>query len=183
MSAAPKRADARENRERILACAREALSEDGSASLTAIARRADVGIGTLYRNFATRESLILELYRNDMDRLIALAPQLLAHQAPLAALRGWFDEVARYARLKFGISEVIHAATNGGLDDPAYGPFVAAIATLLRAGEQTGELKPGLDPEDVLLQLSVLWRLDPARHGADRAQRILALIIDGLRSR
>jgi AcrR family transcriptional regulator len=176
-----KRSDARDNRVRILAAARDALVEDGSASLSEIARRAEVGIGTLYRNFPTRESLVLEVYRDDLDRLIALAPELLREHPPLDALQRWLDEVGHYARLKYGISEIVHAATNGGLDDPAYDPFVAAIGTLLTAGAKAGELKPGLDPEDVLLQLSVLWRLDPARHGRDRTDRILRMIIDGLK--
>ncbi|MFF6986855.1 hypothetical protein [Streptomyces sp. NPDC010273] len=59
---------------------------------------------------------------------------------------------------------------------------MAAIDVLLKAGAADGSLKPGLDPEDVLLQLSVLWRLDPARGGEARAGRILGLIVDGLRA-
>lgn len=165
----PTRRDAVSNRERILAAAREALAASGSTSLSAIARKAGVGIGTLYRHFPTRESLILELYRHDIEHLIGLAPVLLESHAPLAALRRWFDEVARYGQLKFGAAEVIHAATSGGLDDEYYEPFVRAIAVLLEAGAADGTLKPGLDPEDVLLQLSVLWRIDPARGGEARA--------------
>jgi AcrR family transcriptional regulator len=178
----PTRKDAVSNRERILAAARDALAASGSASLSAIARKAGVGIGTLYRHFPTRESLILELYRHDIEHLIGLAPALLESHPPLVALRCWFDEVARYGQLKFGAAEVIHAATNGGLDDEYYEPFVRAIAVLLEAGAADGSLKAGLDPEDVLLQLSVLWRIDPGRGGEARAVRILGLIIDGLRA-
>lgn len=177
----PTRKDARDNRERILAAARDALSASGGASLTAIAKGAGVGIGTLYRHFPTREALILELYHHDIQRLIDLAPALLRAHPPPAALRAWLDEVARYAPLKYGVAEVIHAATDGGRDDEHYQPFIAAIATLLDAGSADGTLKPGLDPEDVLLQLSVLWRIDPARDGQARAARILNLILDGLR--
>ncbi|MFD8071059.1 TetR/AcrR family transcriptional regulator [Streptomyces sp. NPDC059718] len=178
----PTRKDALDNRERILTAAREELSASSGASLTAIARKAGVGIGTLYRHFPTREALIMELYRHDIGKLIDRAPELLASHPPLTALRRWFDEVAYYGRLKFGVAEVVHAATNGGLDDENYGPFVGAISTLLDAGAADGSLKPGLDPEDVLLQLSVLWRIDPARGGEARAARILDLIVDGLRS-
>ncbi|MGI5460108.1 TetR/AcrR family transcriptional regulator [Streptomyces sp. CA-249302] len=181
-SVKPTRKDALGNRERILTVAREALAESGSASLTAIAKRAGVGIGTLYRHFPTREALVLELYRHDIQHLIDRAPVLLREHSPLEALRLWFDEVAHYGRLKFGVAEVIHAATNGGLDDEHYGPFVGAIGLLLDAGAADGSLKAGLDPEDVLLQLSVLWRIDPARGGEERAARILALIVDGLRT-
>jgi AcrR family transcriptional regulator len=181
-SAKPTRKDALSNRERILTVARDALAASSSASLTAIAKQAGVGIGTLYRHFPTREALVLELYRHDIQHLIDRAPELLRERPPLDALRRWFDEVAHYGRLKYGVAEVIHAATNGGLDDEYYAPFVRAIALLLDAGAADGSLKPGLDPEDVLLQLSVLWRIDPARGGEERAERILALVVDGLRA-
>ncbi|MFI6166609.1 TetR/AcrR family transcriptional regulator [Nocardia sp. NPDC051052] len=174
------RADARTNRERVLVAARDAFTASGGTSLTAIAKQAGVGIGTLYRHFPNRESLIVALYRHDIQELIDLAPTLLAAQPPLAALRLWFDEVARYGQLKYGVAEVIHAATNGGLDDEYYRPFVEAIALLLERGIAAGALKPELDPEDVLLQLSVLWRINPDNGGAERAARILDLIVDGL---
>ncbi|MET7677032.1 TetR/AcrR family transcriptional regulator [Streptomyces seoulensis] len=182
MSAKPTRKDARDNRERILTVAREELAASSNASLTAIAKRAGVGIGTLYRHFPTREALVMELYRHDLQHLIDLAPQLRDTQTPLTALRMWFDEVARYGRLKFGVAEVIHAATGNGQEDEFYGPFVQAIGTLLDAGAAEGTLKAGVDPEDVLLQLSVLWRIDPSRDGEARAERILNLIVDGLRA-
>lgn len=178
----PTRKDALDNRDRILTVAREAFAASSSASLTGIAKKAGVGIGTLYRHFPTRDALILELYRHDIQQLIDLAPALLAENRPLTALRLWFAEVARYGRLKYGVAEVIHAATNAGVDDEYYAPFVAAIGVLMDAGAADGSLKPGLDPEDVLLQLSVLWRIDPARDGEARAARILDLIIDGLRA-
>ncbi|MEU7144572.1 TetR/AcrR family transcriptional regulator [Nocardia sp. NPDC046473] len=175
------RADARTNRERVLVAARDAFSVSGGTSLTAIAKQAGVGIGTLYRHFPNRESLIVALYRHDIQELIDLAPALLAAHPPLTALRLWFDEVARYGQLKYGVAEVIHAATNGGLDDEYYRPFVGAIALLLEPGVAEGSLKPDLDPEDVLLQLSVLWRINPDNGSAERASRILDLIVDGLR--
>lgn len=93
------------------------------------------------------------------------------------------EEVARYGLLKYGVAEVIHAVTNGGLDDEHYEPFLGAIAVLLEAGAIEGTLKPEIDPEDVLLQLSVLWRILPGAGSGSRAARILDLIIDGLRTR
>src|SRR5439155_355024 len=158
----PSRKDALSKRERILAAAREAFAASGSASLSAIARQAGVGIGTLYRHFPSREALIVELYRHDIQHLIDLAPALAASRPPLEALRLWFGEVARYGQLKYGAAEVIHAATS---DEEYYEPFVRAIAVLLDHGAADGSLKQGLDPEDVLLQLSVLWRIGPQRLG------------------
>jgi len=177
------RTDARTNRARVLAAAGEALAESAGASMTSIAKRAGVGVGTLYRHFPTRESLIVELYRQEIQKVIDLAHTLAASLPPLEALRRWFDEVARYGQLKYGVAEVIHAATNGGLDDENYEPFLGAIAVLLEAGAAEGSLKPGIDPQDVLLQLSVLWRIPPGGGSQERAARILDLVIDGLRTR
>ncbi|MCZ4098421.1 MULTISPECIES: TetR/AcrR family transcriptional regulator [Streptomyces] len=129
--------------------------------MTAIAKQAGVGVGTLYRHFPTREALIVELYHQEIQKVIDLAHTLAASLPPLEALRHWFDEVARYGQLKYGVAEVIHAAANGGLDDENYESFLGAIAVLLAAGVAEGTLKPGTDPEDVLLQLSVLWRIPP----------------------
>ena len=92
------RADARENRARILAAARQALAEDGGTSMNQIAQRAGVGPGTLYRNFPTREALVLAVYQLEVDQLIDSVPGLLAALPPLEALRRWTtDLVERHA--------------------------------------------------------------------------------------
>ena len=178
-----KRTDALTNRARILAAAGEAFAASSEASMTGIAKQAGVGVGTLYRHFPTRGALIVELYHQEIQKVIDLAHTLAADQPPLEALRRWLEEVARYGKLKYGISEVIHAATNGGLDDKNHEPFLRAIAVLLDAGAAAGDLKPDLDPQDVLLQLSVLWRIPPDEDGRARVARILDLIVDGLRTR
>ncbi|MFF0452861.1 TetR/AcrR family transcriptional regulator [Nocardia africana] len=182
MRPSPHRSDARRNREVLLAVAREALAADASTSMNAIAKRAGVGPGTLYRHFPSRDALIVDLYRAELATLIDLAPRLLKERPPLDALRAWFDEIRRYAGLKYGLAGVIHAATDHDQPDPAYAPFVAAIAQFLDAGARSGDLKPDVDAEDVLLQLSILWRIDPAVDPG-RADRLLNLIIDGLRAK
>ncbi|ATL81049.1 TetR/AcrR family transcriptional regulator [Streptomyces malaysiensis] len=177
------RTDAVANRARILTVAGEAFAASTGASMTAIAKRAGVGVGTLYRHFPTREALIMELYHHEIQKVIDLAGQLAADLPPLEALRRWLEEVARYGKLKYGLSDVIHAATDNGRDDPNYGPFIAAIEVLLDAGAASGELKAGLDPQDVLLQFSVLWRIPPGDDAGARTVRLLDLIVDGLRTR
>jgi AcrR family transcriptional regulator len=177
------RADVARNRERILIAARAALAETSDASLSSIAKAAGVGFGTLYRHFPTREALVLALYHREMQHLAGLAPELLRDHEPLGALRLWLQEVARYGRLKYGAAEVIHAATGNGASDPNYAPFLAAITMLLDAGASSGALKRDLDPEDVLLQMGVLWRIPPAPDAEARAARLLNLIIDGLLAR
>ena len=103
------RADARANRDRILEVARVALAADPDASLHSIARTAGVGQGTLYRHFATREALVLSVYRREIDALVELAPALLAEHPPLRAFRTWCDRFAQAGRRKHGMAAVIDA--------------------------------------------------------------------------
>lgn len=183
MAGRPVRSDARENRRRIVAVAREAFAREGDTSLNEIAKRAGVGPGTLYRHFPTREALVLVVYRQEIEELAALAPALLADHPPLEALRRWLDRVARYGQLKYGAAEIIHAATTARDDDEAHALVVGAIERLLAAGSEAGLLRADIDPDDFLLLISFLWRIDPATGGAARAARMLDLVMDGLRTR
>src|ERR1700684_3038354 len=86
------RADARENRAKLLRAAGERFAVEGSdVPLEAIARSADVGIGTLYRHFPTREALIEAVYRNEVDHLCASPAALLAELPPDEALAQWME--------------------------------------------------------------------------------------------
>src|SRR5260370_5217150 len=109
------RTDARENKGRILEVARDPLAADPEASLNSIAKKAGVGPGTLYRHFPNRESLVLAVYRYDVQQLVDSAPALLKQHQPLEALRLWFDRLAYYGRIKHGLADVLHAATSDGL--------------------------------------------------------------------
>src|SRR6267143_4534968 len=86
------RADAVRNRERVLAAAKAVFSAGGpDASLEAVARRADVGIGTLYRHFPTREALYEAVYRHEVEQLGELAEKLKGEASPVEALRLWLQ--------------------------------------------------------------------------------------------
>ncbi|HVQ96457.1 MAG TPA: TetR/AcrR family transcriptional regulator [Mycobacteriales bacterium] len=174
------RSDARENRRRILEIARDSFAAAGDTSLNEIAKRAGVGPGTLYRHFPTRESLVLAVYRHEIDQLAALAPALLAEHPPVEALRRWLDRVARYGQLKYGVAEVIHAATTETAETEAYGLIIGAIAGLLDAGAAAGQLRTDVQPDDFLLLISFLWRIDPEPGGPARAARMLDLVLAGL---
>lgn len=179
----PKRADAQKNRDRILEVARDALAVSSDASLNSIAKKAGVGPGTLYRHFPTREALVLAVYRHDVQQLVDSAPLLLEEHPPLDALRLWFDRLAYYGRIKHGLADVLHAATSDGLVGETYGPVIGAITLLLRACEEAGSIRSGLDPDDVLLMLGFLWRIDPSGDWEARASRMLDLVVDGLRAK
>jgi AcrR family transcriptional regulator len=176
----PLRADAQQNRERILEVAREAFADSGDASLNSIAKRAGVGPGTLYRHFPSREALVLAVYRYDVQKLADCAPELLASHRPLRALRLWCDRLAYYGLIKHGLADVLRSATSDGLARETCGPVIGAITVLLKACEQDGSIQPGIDPDDVLLLLGCLWRIDPGPDAATRAARLLDLALAGL---
>ncbi|WP_369244002.1 TetR/AcrR family transcriptional regulator [Streptomyces sp. R41] len=177
----PVRADARQNRARIIEVARDAFTDSSDASLNSIAKKAGVGPGTLYRHFPTREALILAVYRHEVDQLAAYAPELLKEHPPLEALRLWFDRLAYYGRIKHGLSDVLHALTDDSLAGEIYASVIGAITLLLRACEDDGSIRPGIDPDDVLLMVGFLWRIGPGQEGEARVARLLDLVIDGLR--
>jgi len=176
------RADAQKNRARILQVARQALAAAPDASLNSIAKTAGVGPGTLYRHFPSREALVLEIYRAEIQQLVDLSPALVAAHPPLTALRLWLDRLAHYGRIKQGLADVLHAAMNEGVLRETYGPMVGAISGLLRACEAAGATRGGVDAEDFLLLLGFLWRIEPGPAGEERARRLLDLVIDGLRA-
>jgi len=180
----PVRADAQQNRARILAEAVEAFTASSTASLNAIAKKAGVGIGTLYRHFPTREALVLEVYRHEVQQLVDAAPALLAAKPPLEALRAWLDRAAHYGMTKAGLADAFSAVTTAheGLAADTYGRVLGALSLLLHANEQAGTIRAGLDPADVLLLMGFLWRIDPGGDWRSRSARLLDLLMDGLRA-
>ncbi len=179
----PLRADAQQNRARILAVAVEAFTESSTASLNSIAKKAGVGIGTLYRHFPTREALVLEAYRHEVQQLVDAAPVLLATMPPLDALRAWLDRAAHYGMTKAGLADAFSTVTTSheGLAAETYGLVLGALSLLLHANEQAGTIRAGLAPADVLVLMSFLWRIDPIGDWRSRSDRLLDLFMDGLR--
>ena len=174
------RADAAKNREHILAVAREALRESGDSSMIGIARRAGVGPGTLYRHFPTREALIAAVYKDDVDRLVRLVPQVLAEHTPLDAFRAWFRTLADFVQLKRGLGETLQSPAVQEQASSAYAPVVSAVSELITACTADGSMREGLDPEDVLLMMSFMTRVEPTPAAAARADRMMELAIYGL---
>jgi AcrR family transcriptional regulator len=174
------RADAQANRDRILDVARDALAADPAASLNSIAKAAGVGAGTLYRHFPSRESLVLGVYRKEIDTLVALAPVLLGKQRPLHAFRSWCDRLAKFGRMKYGVADIVHAATSEQENQEIYGTMLGAIHQLMAACEASGEIRSGADPEDFLVLVGLLWRIPPDAAGEARVKRLLALAFRGL---
>jgi len=175
------RSDAEQNRARILAAARSALSASSDATLNSIAKLAGVGQGTMYRHFPNREALLLAVYRHDVQAVIDAAPALLAAHPPSEALRLWFDRLASYGRIKHGVAQAVEAATRADLSGEYYDQMIAAITLLLDAGKLEGTVRPDVNAEEVLLLVGFLWRTDNPDWEV-RTRHLLTLVLDGLRN-
>ena len=156
MAAPPLRADAAENRARILAVARAEITADPDVKLNAIAQRAGVGQATLYRHFPTRADLLAEVYRADVDALVETADTLLADHDPLTALHRWFDRVAEYAAVKRGVFAALEGGTGKDLAAHSHGPIGDAVTRLLDAGRAAGTIRPDVDARDVIILIGYL---------------------------
>ena len=172
------RADARENRARILQTARQEMAVDGNVSMNQIAQRAGVGAGTLYRNYPTREALVLAVYQLEVDQLVESAPELLATLPPLEALRTWTTELVAAMKRKHGLGDALTPAAHQAITEHSYGPVIAAITQLLEAGQRDGSIRADADARDFLHLTGALWRATAGPE--DRSQPMLGLILDGL---
>ena len=183
--ARPLRADARRNREKLLAAATEAFAEEGEdMALEAIAARAGVGIGTLYRHFPHRDALVEAAYRHEVEGLCAAAPTLLAERAPDAALHEWMARFAHYVATKRGMGDALTAAVAAS-GSPLFAQTRAritdAIGTLLAAGAEQGVLRGDVAADDVFVAMGAVWHLPMTPGWQDQVRRLLALLVDGLR--
>lgn len=186
MAAEPERAlraDARQNHERLLTVAAAAFAKDGAnASLKAIAKEAGVGIGTLYRRFPTRETLVEAVYRNEVARLCDAAPDLVARLAPLDAAREWMGRFVDFMAAKHGMADVLRVVLVSEDDRLRTRELLRnAIAVLLDAGVAAGVIRRGLDPYDVLMGLGGVALIAEGPAQRPLALRLIDLLVDGVR--
>src|SRR5690242_9609543 len=179
----PKRADARRNYQKVLAAARDAFAEGGEAtSLEEIARRAGVGIGTLYRHFPNRQALLEALYVNEVEELSRSAAELDGLD-PWEALNSWFECLMGYLATKRAL-----AAELTNYLDPDAPLFKASRASLFAAGEpllkraqEARIVRDDVEFTDVLhmvVGISKLPTSDPKQ-----TEHIIRIALDGLRYR
>jgi len=140
------RADAIRNRERVLEAAKAVFSAGGpEASLEAVAKRAGVGIGTLYRHFPTRESLFEAVYRHEVDGLADLAERLLQESPPVDALRKWLRAIVQPVQCQRLVGKRPEYAHDAAPDRSQFSRFVRLIhrhrPSLLKVGRPTCNLR------------------------------------------
>ncbi len=179
------RADARRNDARLLAAAEASFAAQGTdVSLEEIARRAGVGIGTLYRHFPTRQALLEALFREHYDALHAQAVDLLDAPSPFDALATWLRALSLHTTTYRGMTASLKAAIldeTTELSASCRAMKTAWEALLVRA-QQAGEVRPDADAMDLLkLAHAIAWATDQAPDGRNQADRLLAVVMDGLR--
>lgn len=134
-----RRSDAVANRDRIVEAARAELSESNGAAddlkLHRVAKAADVGQGTLYRHFPTREHLLAEVYRFELTQLVDAVAPLLAEHPPLEALTCWLDRLVGYARVKRGVMAAIEASAWQDLYADQHHRLDEALEMMLQRGK------------------------------------------------
>ncbi|NUT93002.1 MAG: TetR/AcrR family transcriptional regulator [Saccharothrix sp.] len=179
----PLRADAQRNRDKLIAVALEAFSTGGEVALETVAKRAGVGIGTLYRHFPTREALVEAVYRSELAKLCDSVPELLAELPPERAMRAWMDRFVEYMGTKQGMGDALKAVIASGGDPFAESRrlLLNAVATLLDA--TGGALPERVRPMDVLGALGGIGLAAAELNDPEQAGRMLDLVMDGLRYR
>jgi AcrR family transcriptional regulator len=178
----PLRADAKRNRDQLLKAARSAFTERGTdASLEDIARRASVGVGTLYRHFPTRQDLVEAVYVEEVEALCRSAGEGAAD--PWEALVSWFDRFVDYVATKKALINELSATI--GVDAPVFKTCHAAISEagepLLERAKAAGQVRPDVQFMDVLRLVSGVTMIRNAE--PDEIRRLLRIALDGLRYR
>lgn len=175
------RADADRNRQALIESARKLFSQTAAdPSMRALAEHAGVGVGTLYRNFPTREALVAAVYADEIAGL-GETDSLLAAANAAEALAGWFERFIAFTRTKHALYELLHAPGSGHVPS-ARAEATNALERILAAGIRDGSLRDDIDAEDLLRASTGIWRTDDTDdpEWEHRARRLARLIIDGL---
>ena len=179
----PLRADARRNRDKVLAAAREAFTENGAAtSLEAIARRAGVGIGTLYRHFPTRQALLEAVYVDEVEQLAKAAGELSAME-PWPALEAWLVRLGAYLVTKHALANELlnYVDTNADVFAACRSDLFAAGEPLLQRAKGAGVVRPDAELKEVVQMVGGIAKIQNS--DPDTIARILTMALDGLRYR
>ena len=178
------RADAERNRIRLLDAARAAFASGRDAvTLEQVARDAEVGIGTLYRHFPTREALVEALYRKELADLCAGADDLLRAHSPERALRLWMDRFADYVAAKREMADALRAVFASGAVtvSQARGELTVAVKAILDAGAADGSLRGDVRPEDVVAMVVGIFTATSLAGGREQLERMFDLVVDAVR--
>ena len=179
----PKRADARRNYEKVLATAREAFAEGGeSTALEEIARRAGVGIGTLYRHFPNRQALLEALYVDEVEEVCRSAAEADGDD-PWEALNGWLERFIGYLATKKALAAELlnYVDKDAQLFQTSRAALFSAGEPLLERAQEAGVVRPDVDIAEVIQMVIGIAKIPAA--DPRQTEHILRIALDGLRYR
>jgi AcrR family transcriptional regulator len=177
----PQRADAQRNRATLIAAARGLFTERGSdASLEEIARRAGVGVGTLYRHFPSRQDLIEAVYVEEVEALCRSAEDFTGGSSWDALVR-WFDRFVDYVATKKALLEELMATIgqDAQVFRTCHEAIFAAGEPLLERAKRDGVVRPEVEFIDVIRMVSGVTMIRNAE--PEDIRRVLGMALDGLR--
>ncbi|MBI1170487.1 TetR family transcriptional regulator [bacterium] len=182
------RSDGLRNRERLIDAAKTVLAQGGpGSSLEAVARHAEVGIGTLYRHFPTREALFQAVYRHEVEQLIRLADDLRDAPDGVEAFRDWMHANVALVATKRGLLgalSVVLTDESKAMYTEVSARLTQAVEALLRRAVDEGALRPDITADDLLRTMYALcYARQPEPGWEAQVLRLLDIFIDGLRLR
>ncbi len=180
------RADAVRNRERLMEAAKAGFAETGlDVSLDEIARRAGVGIGTLYRHFPTRDAIVEAVYRREVRQLADAAPRLLESLSPGDALHEWMRLFVDYIATKKVIASALGSIVGGvsELYAASGARIMGAVTLLVERARDSGDIRANVEPADVLRGLFGLTYGNTEQGWEASARRLIDILMDGLSAR
>ena len=178
------RADSARNRQLLIDAAKSGFAEFGlNVSLEEIARRAGVGIGTLYRHFPTREAVVEAVYRREVEQLAEAVPHLLETSPAGEALHKWMHLFVDYIATKRLIAPSLAAAKDrtSSLHASSLELITGAITALVKRAVASGEVRKDIDPSDLLRALVGVSYSNPDVAWEASARRLVDIVMDGLR--
>jgi len=178
------RADSARNRQLLIDAAKAGFTDVGlNVSLEEIARRAGVGIGTLYRHFPTREAVVEAVYRREVEQLAKAVPQLLETSPAGEALHQWMHLFVDYIATKRIIAPSLAAAAGrtSALHATSVELITGAISTLVKRAIASGDVRKDIDPSDLLRAMVGVSYGNPDAGWEASARRLIDLLMDGLR--
>lgn len=176
------RADAQRNRERILEIAKEAFTRLGAnVSLDDIAKQACIGPGTLYRHFPTRDALLEAVYRDGVEKLASAQSEFSTTMPPVEALRAWMLLFVDYIAAKQIIAPALNTIVGGPsrIFEATSNQVIGAINTLVERAIQTGDIRPDLEPLDLLRALVGVSNVASGPGWEPSAKRLVEILILG----
>lgn len=180
----PTRTDAQRNRALILEAAKDAFTRHGAnASLDDIARQAQVGPGTLYRHFPTRDALIEAVYATEVEKLAAAQRKFAATLPPLEALRAWMLFFVDHLAAKQIIAPALNSVVGGPtrLYEGSRGVIASAMDALVHRAIKSGDLRKDIDAGVLLRALIGAFMVSPTPGWQQGARRLVDILITGSR--